>query len=614
MILRVVVAIGLALSLSSVCRAAEDVFKNLHRAHPRLFFHGDDLPGLRDAVRNDPLLRQWYPKFRQNALRILDDKPVQHVLIGPRLLDKSRTALNRIAACSLVYLVDGDKRFAERAKLEMRTVIAFPDWNPSHFLDTAEMSNAVGIGYDWLHDYLSPDERKAIREGLIRLGLSRALPIYEKNSGWSRVGHNWNQVCNGGITVGALAIADEEPALAAQIVEASRKSIPIAMKAFAPDGGFPEGPGYWGYATIYNMYYLAAIESALGTDFGLNALPGFEQTGLHRIHFIGPVGQTFNYADAGSGAGSAPQMLYLSRIFRQPVLARHEIGRTDTPSTFHIVWYYHLLRSPLGASIDKPQSAIENLPLDAIYRGVDVAYFRSAWNDPRALYVGIKGGDNRANHSHLDLGSFVLDALGHRWAVDLGADDYNLPGYFGKDRWTYYRLRTESHNTLTLDGENQSPDGKAPIIAFNSAADRSHAVIDLTHGYRNQASRVQRGLAMLARRHVLIQDELEATRPVDVRWNFLTTAKIRLEGQLATLTQDQDAITVRILEPADARFQIVSANPPKPQRQQPNVSNLTIQLPAKTASTRIAVLISPAGAGQPKTEIRPLADWEGKRN
>ena len=58
----------------------------------------------------------------------------------------------------------------------------FPDWNPSHFLDTAEMSNAVGVGYDWLYDYLDEPTRKKVREALITLGLkpginSRALAM-----------------------------------------------------------------------------------------------------------------------------------------------------------------------------------------------------------------------------------------------------------------------------------------------------------------------------------------------------------------------------------------------------------------------------------------------------
>src|SRR5207244_1654015 len=97
--------------------------------------------------------------------------------------------------------------------------------------------------------------------------------------------HNWNQVCNGGITLGALAIADEEHDRAEYLVKQSIDSIQLAMASYAPEGGWAEGPGYWQYATSYNVYYLAALQSALGTDFGLSSLPGFAHAGDFRIYF-----------------------------------------------------------------------------------------------------------------------------------------------------------------------------------------------------------------------------------------------------------------------------------------------------------------------------------------
>ena len=42
---------------------------------------------------------------------------------------------------------------------ELRAAAAFPDWNPSHFLDTAEMTHAFAIGYDWLYEGLGPEAR-----------------------------------------------------------------------------------------------------------------------------------------------------------------------------------------------------------------------------------------------------------------------------------------------------------------------------------------------------------------------------------------------------------------------------------------------------------------------
>lgn len=600
-----VVALVAGMALAAAPPAEE--LKSLYSPHPRLFVHSEDVVRLRELVRNDPLMIAWHENLLAAGERMLKQEPIQHKLIGPRLLDKSRTALNRISTLAGLYLIDGDRRFAERAKQEMFTAVGFADWNPSHFLDTAEMSNAIGIGYDWLYGFLSAEERKTIREGLIKLGLQAGLSGFEKRTSWTRATHNWSQVCNGGLTVGALAIADEEPEIAGRLIGLCRRAIKPSMNAFAPDGGFAEGPGYWGYATIYNVYYLAALESALKTDFGLNAMPGFAETGFYRIQSVSPIGKTFNYADAGDGAGSAPQMLYLSRVFRQPDFAGHELSRTPrNGSIFHMIWY-----SQLPVEYRKPR--IENdPPLAAFFRGVNVAFFRSAWNDPNALFVGIKAGDNKANHSHLDLGSFVLDSQGKRFAVDLGGDDYNLPNYFGNKRWTYYRLRTESHNTLVLDGENQDPKAVAKIVAFSTGKERSHAVIDLSAAYKAKATKVMRGLAMLGGKRVLVQDEVVADDPVDVVWGFLTPAEINIQGGTATLTQGSAVLSMKILLPADARFEVISANPPAPQRQQPDIHNLTVRLREKTTSARIAVLIAVGKDAGEAVNIEPLDQWSGR--
>jgi hypothetical protein len=53
----------------------------------------------------------------------------------------------------------------------MLTVANFPDWHPEHFLDTAELTTALAIGYDWLYDYLSPEDRSAIRRAIVDKGL-----------------------------------------------------------------------------------------------------------------------------------------------------------------------------------------------------------------------------------------------------------------------------------------------------------------------------------------------------------------------------------------------------------------------------------------------------------
>ena len=221
-----------------------------------------------------------------------------------------------------------------------------------------------------------------------------------------------------------------------------------------------------------------------------------------------------------------------------------------------------------------------------------------------------RGGDNQANHSHLDLGTFVLDGLGHRWAVDLGGDNYNLPGYFSKaQRWTYYRLRTEGQNTLVIDGQNQETKARAPIVAYRSTAERASAIADLTAGYP-MTKRVWRGVAMLGRKQILIEDEIEAEQPVEIVWSMHTPAQVTIEGKTAGLRMTGAEMTARILSPAGAKFEVAPARPATAEENQnQGINKLSIRLPEKTRETRIVVLFE-ASTGRPDAPtVIPLTQW-----
>ncbi len=391
--------------------AGEGILKSLRKGHPRLIALEADLARVREMVAKEPLAKEYHAALRAQAERYVKEPALEYKLVGPRLLHVSRAACDRIYTLGLLFRLDADAAFADRAVAELLNVCGFKDWHPSHFLDTAEMTHAAGIGYDWLHGRLTPEQRRTVVEAIVAKGLLPAKKVYDGGSWWAKSTHNWNQVCNGGIAIGALAVADEKPELAAEILAAARASIPRAMRSYEPEGGWAEGPGYWHYATRYTVYYLAALQSALGSDLGLvQEMPGFRKAGDFRLHFAGPVGHTFNYADAGSRSGRAAEMFWLARTLDEPRYAWHQRSCDGRPDALDLLWF-----DPRGAG---PKA--ENWPLDRHFRGVDAVFLRSAWEDKDAIFVGFKGGDNRANHSHLDLGTFVLDALGTRWALDLG--------------------------------------------------------------------------------------------------------------------------------------------------------------------------------------------------
>ena len=578
--------------------ATDDPLKTLRADHPRLIVLDSDIERIRSFIQQYPHARKLHADLVKEADKLMTTPPVEYKLVGPRLLAQSRRCLERIYTLALLYRLDGRRQYLERALRELRAAADFKDWNPAHFLDTAEMTHAFGIAYDWLYPALTADDRSWIRAAIVEKGLNPALAAYESQVWWATSRFNWNQVCNGGVGIGALAVADEEPDKSRAILRYALDSVPLALASYAPDGGWAEGPGYWNYATSYTVFFLAAVDSALGTDFGLSAAKGFDKTGRFRIYFSGPAGRMFNYADAHDRTEPAPEMFWLARRFGEPVYAwqeQHLVEAGAAPDPLDLIWYHPEARSPKQ----------ENWPLDAIFHGVQVAFLRSAWDDPQAIFVGVKGGDNKANHGHLDLGSFVLDAGGVRWALDLGPDDYNLPAYFGRQRWSYYRMRTESHNTVTLDDDNQDPRAEAAITNHFFSPDFSWVEVDLTHAYHRKLKQFRRRIGITQGQQVFIQDVLESEQSVEALWGMLTDAEITLNGQTAELKKEGWSLSAEILSPRHAVFDIVPASAPSPQAPNPGVNKLVVRLGEKVTEMDLKVTLTPHRTGQPKPKVTP---------
>ena len=257
----------MCLASSPVCKA-DGTLDTLNTKHPRLLFTDNDLPAIRRAIKSDAFTKQQYQELLVRGEALLEAPPDKYQIAGPEhtLLTVARDLEDRIITLAALYRITGDRRFATRATQEMVSAATYPNWSTWHFLDTAEVTTAVGIGYDWLYSTLSAQDRKTIHDALVTKSLDPWLTLIA--AGKAHYANNWAQVCNGGETIGALAIADEEPSRAEQVISYARPAMTEIMRLFAPDGGFEEGPSYWTYATIYNVLYISSLETALGTDFG----------------------------------------------------------------------------------------------------------------------------------------------------------------------------------------------------------------------------------------------------------------------------------------------------------------------------------------------------------
>ncbi|MBI4557027.1 MAG: heparinase II/III family protein [Candidatus Hydrogenedentes bacterium] len=569
------------------------VLETLRPEHPRLMLTDAGLAELKVAYEKDATLQQYAAQVKERADKMLDKPALEHRLIGPRLLHVSRECLDRVYTLALAWRWLREESYARAAEANLLTVCAFPDWNPSHFLDTAEMSHAVGVGYDWLHDYLSDATRATVKTALIEKGLKPGIGVYKTGGWWTRSEFNWNQVCNSGMLIGALAIAETDPEYARFIIPRAVASLPKALHAYDPDGAWMEGPGYWHYATRYTAFGLCALDTALGKDFGLSDFPGLRVTGLFPDYTTGPTGLLLNYADSGERAARRPMscMFWLARKYGSSVIsdAEHAVLEKSAADAGHVVWY----TPPSGA----PGAARD---LDRWFRSpVDIVVMRSAWDDPNALFVGVKAGYNQVNHGHLDLGNFELDALGTRWARDLGSDDYNLPGYFdrkkGGKRWKYYRNRSISHNVPILGGEDQDAEAVAKVLDFASRPESAHVTIDLTSAYLDFASNAVRDVALTDnRRAAVVRDRFEIRKPCAFLWGMTTDAEIKLQDDgSATLLLEGRQMIARVLEPRGASFAVESAEQPPPEKKNAGVKRLIFRLDAPIGPLTLTILFAP---------------------
>jgi len=600
--------LALILTLAGPLLAQDaDPLANLRQAHPRLVVLDGDLDRIRSLIHRDEGARRIYERLLEKARAMESVPPVKYELVQGRMLAQSRQCVDRMYTLGLLYRLDGNPRYLARALAELRAAAGFPSWN-DNFLDKAEMTHGVAIGYDWFYNSLSPEDRAVIRSSLVEKGLRDALPFYAEQRTWTANRFNWNPVCNGGIGLGALAVADQEPGLARTVLRYALHSLPLALTSYSPDGGWAEGPEYWHYATRYVVYFLAGLESALGHDFGLSASDGFSKTGLFRIYCSGPSQKWFNFADASDPMEGAPEMFWLARKFRQPVYAWHQhrqIELLKSSDAFDLIWY-----QPKGPA---PQQA--RLPLHAYFRGGEVAMLRSSWDDRAAIFAGIKGGQNRdgRGHAHLDLGSFVLDAGGLRWALDLGKEDYSVPDYFGKLRFTYYRTKTESHNTVLIDNQDQDRLAESPIVAHRFQPDLAFVRVDLSKAYPDKLRHFERGVCLYQRKHVIVQDEIAAHVPVEALWGMVTDAEVSALGQEAKLRKGDWVLRAIILAPAGAQFDTVATQVPPPQTPSRNTRKLVVRLPDKISDLRLVVAFTPHPARQAPPRInwkdRSLKEW-----
>ena len=531
--------------------------------HPRLLLTAGDVGAMKDFRARSANAAAVHDKILAKAESYLATEPVERVITGKRLLSISREALKRIFYLSYSYVMTEDQRYAARAEKEMLGVSEFEDWNPSHFLDVAEMTMAMAIGYDWLNGYLSRHSRSIIGTAIYEKGLKAAEKVGD--GGFFKATHNWNQVCNAGLIYGALATMERSPEYCKALIAKCLESNPLVQKAYNPDGVYPEGYSYWDYGTSFEVMLVAALQSALGTDAGIAAQQSFMRSVEFMTYMVAPSGLCYNFADSGAGTACVPSKYWFARQTKNGgVVATDELmikqGRIPEDRLLPI---YMIFGSSLN--LDKL-----TLPKEKVWVGrgeVPIYVYRSGWESKEDTYFAIKGGHASTNHAHMDAGSFIYEWGGVRWAIDLGMHDYHRLEQAGvdlwnrkqeSDRWDVFRIGAQSHNVLTFNGKNHNVEGVAEITAHDETSKMKSVELDLTPTFKGQTQEVTRRAELDKNDYLTIVDHVVAgAEPTFVEWKIATRAQAEIiSPNMIMLTQDGKSVYLKLRSklPAEAKI------------------------------------------------------------
>lgn len=521
------------------CAHSQELCFDKYPSHPRLLMTQGDEKKIKLNLRNNPEIRRVHDYILQNSDSIITIPTLTYKKEGIRLLAVSREALRRIFYLSYAYRMTLEEKYCTRAEQEIIAVCSFEDWNPSHFLDVGEMTMAVAIGYDWLFNKLSPSTQNLVKKAIIDKGFE---PSKNSKYNWFlKSSNNWNQVCNAGLVYGALAVLENYPEYAQEIIKRAISSVQLTLKGYAPDGVYPEGYIYWGYGSTFQVLMNAALESALGTDGNLSSAKGFLASARFMQYMVGPSGKCFNFSDSREPVISLPATYWLAHKLQDPsllwnekyILCRQKLSFSSEETRF-------LPLIPIYGS----QYRINKLkpPRSKLWTGngqTPVVLIRTDWkNDNKGFYLGIKGGKASVSHGHMDAGSFVFDALGVRWAQDLGLQEYYSLEKEGVnlwnnsqhgERWNVFRYNNMSHNTLTINGKYHSVKGFVPITDVYSDTHRLGASLEMTELFGGDIKTAIRKIVLVNKRYLSVIDQIQATeQAASVRWTMVTGATPRM--------------------------------------------------------------------------------------
>lgn len=373
------------------------------------------------------------------------------------------------ANLSLAYLLTKQESYLEEAKRWLLTGCRYDVWGYGFLVDVDLSASwllfGYGLAYDWIGDYLTPEEKQEVLDKLILQG-NKMFDYGEDNRGnsWSTnywQNHNW--INYAGLLTTAYAIQPEYDG-ADHWISVIKDNFETVFDVMPEDGSNYEGTGYWRYAMNFFLAAADLIKENEGVDYF--KAPFLKNTFYYRLYQSAPNWEeNINFSDVhdrrSSNSISAFYKIaseynnghaqWLGNLVKEKFLFREayesKIFPGILPEAFlEYIWYDNTVKE------ENPNT----LPLTKFFPDLGLAVIRSSW-ERDAIHFSIKssapGGHIQWNkswklddendwntrsltHYHVDFNSFIL--MGHDTTLAM-------------DEGFHRTSRAKIHNMITVD-------------------------------------------------------------------------------------------------------------------------------------------------------------------
>ena len=504
--------------------------------HPRIIAKKEDFDRVRALKDTDEYMKKCVEQIMGSADELLSDTEKPYALPnGTDLLTAARHYLDRNSNLGFAWQMTHDEKYAKKLWEGLQYVLNYPDWNFTHMIDSGELAMGVAIGYDWIYDYLTEEQRAFVQERLIKQMIDPQIDIIRDlcatrhvmaNAGdYATSKSNFNAVINSGIIAACLSIAESNPEKCFRLLELSVRSVENGIMLIRPDGTWQESPGYWNYAFSYLCRGLQSLMNSTGNHYGFMDAQGMENTGKWYMQNESSNG---NYAYHDGDAGPADS--------RFPAMLARYYGDEDLQA----LCYMQLKRDRRTTRVEDPlfydpscKGNADNLELDAFYKGLDLVYSRSSYTDNNAMYFAAHAGQVKTYHSQADVGTFVFDLDGVRWAQELGKEDY---ASIRDSSVPPYRSTMQGHNVMVHDietnwwGLDYGYDVMCYTDKYESKEAGSMIIYDMHEPYKQFVKDHHRGFYVGDnRRSLTVQDRFTPLKDMDSYWFMQTKADVEIQ-------------------------------------------------------------------------------------